>query len=278
MQELIQTFEQLWRSVGLGGDPMNHIAVFGLAMTRLVTALSLTPFLGGKIVPNQVKIGLSGAIVILLYPLFAPVTTQAIPAVLFVALLAKEALLGALLGLLAQFVFFGIQMAGAIIDTQRGMNQFSFFAPQLQGNTSVLGLLQFQAALVVFLALDGHLVFIQALSDSFVTAPVDVFPDFVSNGAIFVDRLARFSADALLIAVQLALPVILTLLLIDACFGALGKIMPQVPVHNESQTLKSLVGLGLVFLALPLLIERFGVSMITMLSGIRQVVQLLDGA
>lgn len=277
MGELFTAFERLWGSVGLGGDPLNHIAVFGLAMTRLVTAITLAPFLGGKTVPNQVKVGLAATIVIVLYPVLAPSTEQALPTALFVALLAKEALIGALLGLLSQFIFFGVQMAGAIIDTQRGMNQFSFFAPQLQGNTSALGLLQFQAALVVFLAMDGHLVFIQALADSFSATPVTAFPNFAADGLVFTDRLARFSADALLIAVQLALPVMLTLFLIDACFGALGKIMPQVSVHGEAHTLKSLVGLLVVFLALPLLIERFGVSMVDMLNGVKQVVGLIQG-
>lgn len=278
MGELFTAFERLWASVGLEGDPLSHIAVFGLAMTRLVTAITLAPFLGGKTVPNQVKIGLAAVIVVVLYPVLEPATAEALPTALFIALLAKEALIGALLGLLSQFIFFGIQMAGAIIDTQRGMNQFSFFAPQLQGNTSALGLLQFQAALVVFLAMDGHLVFIQAVADSFAAAPVNAFPNFASDGLIFTDRLARFSADALLIAVQLALPVMLTLFLIDACFGALGKIMPQVPVHGEAHTLKSLVGLVVLFLALPLLIERFGFSMVDMLTGVKQVVRQIEGA
>ncbi|MBI1352762.1 MAG: hypothetical protein GC160_00340 [Acidobacteria bacterium] len=276
MDEWIPTLREIARSLGLGGDPAAYLAVFGLALARLVTAISLAPFLGGKSVPNQVKVGLAAAMTILLFPLLDPVAEAPPPTLLWVALLVKEVLIGALLGLLSQLVFFAIQMGGALIDTQRGMNQFSFFAPQLQGNTSALGLLQFQAALVVFLALDGHLVFLQALADSFQTTPVNAFPPVVADGMAFVDRLARFSADLFLIALQLAAPVMAALFLIDASFGALGKIAPQMPVHGEAHTLKSLVGLLIVFLALPLLIQQFGVSMVDMLAGVKEVVRRLS--
>lgn len=275
MDEWIPTLRELARSLGFDNDPMAAIAVFGLALARLATAITLSPFLGGKSVPNQVKIGLSAAITILLYPLFAPVVEAPPTTFLWIALLAKEALIGALLGFLSQLVFFAIQTAGTLIDTQRGMNQFSFFAPQLSGNTSSLGLLQFQAALVVFLALDGHLVYIQALAESFETAPVNAFPPLVADGMVFVERLARFSADLFVIALQLAAPVLAALFLVDACFGALGKIAPQMPVHGEAHTFKGIAGLVVVFLALPLLIERFGVSMVDMLAGVREVVRRL---
>jgi type III secretory pathway component EscT len=198
--------------------------------------------------------------------------------VLWIALLAKEVLIGMLLGLLAQLVFFGIQMAGTVIDTQRGMNQFSFFAPQLEGNTSALGLLKFQAALVLFFALDGHLVYIQALADSFVSVPVAQFPALDVNGTLLTDRLARFSADTFLIALKLSAPVLIALFLIDASFGAIGKIAPQVSVHGESSTVKSLVGLVIVVLGLPLLIQQFGISLVEMLANVRQVIGLMGGA
>jgi flagellar biosynthetic protein FliR len=275
--DLIPALQDIWRSLGFEGAVAAHIAVFGLALARLVTAVSLAPFLGGKGVPSQVKMGVAGALTILLFPLLEPVTRQELSIVLWVALLAKEVLIGALLGLLVQLVFFGIQMAGTVIDTQRGMNQFSFFAPQLEGNTSALGLLKFQAALVIFLLLDGHLIFVEALADSFVSAPVTQFPAFDANGALFVDRLARFSAETFVIALKLAAPVLIALFLIDASFGALGKIAPQMPVHGEAHTLKGLAGLVIVVLGLPLILRQFRVSMVDMLAGLQSVIGLMGG-
>jgi flagellar biosynthetic protein FliR len=122
------------------------------------------------------------------------------------------------------------------------------------------------------------LIFIHALGDSFVSAPVAQFPALATNGSLLVDRLARFSADTFLIALKLSAPVLIALFLIDACFGALGKIAPQVPVHGEAHTLKGLAALAIILLGLPLLIEQFGVSMIDMLAGVRDVIGLVGGA
>jgi len=59
-----------------------------------------------------------------------------------------------------------------------------------------------------------------------------------------------------LVAMQLSAPVLLALFLVDVAFASLGKVIPQVQVHFESQTVKSLVGLSLVFLVLGLFVER----------------------
>ena len=65
-----------------------------------------------------------------------------------------------------------MQMAGAMVDYGRGMSQATFFAPQLETNVSLLGQLQFQAALVLFLFLNGHLLFLRALASSFQIIPL----------------------------------------------------------------------------------------------------------
>jgi flagellar biosynthetic protein FliR len=57
-------------------------------------------------------------------------------------------------------------------------------------------------------------------------------------------------------AVQLSAPALLALFLVDVAFGTLGKVVPQIQVHFESQTVKSLVGLALVFLAIGLIMEQ----------------------
>jgi flagellar biosynthetic protein FliR len=94
---------------------------------------------------------------------------------------------------------------------------------------------------------------------------------------LFVDRLARFSAETFVIALKLAAPVLIALFLIDASFGALGKIAPQMPVHGEAHTLKGLAGLVIVVLGLPLMLRQFRVSMVDMLAGLQSVIGLMGG-
>src|SRR5262249_55595768 len=165
---MIAALQSIVVHLGLHADVYWLIVVFSLVFARIASALTLTPFFGGNSVPRQAKVGLAVVIASLLAPTLAGANAQsAMSSATFLALMVKEIVIGLTIGVVAQFVFYGIQMAGTLIDTQRGMNQITYLAPQLQGHTSALGNFQFQAALVVFLAMNGHLIFLRALSDTF---------------------------------------------------------------------------------------------------------------
>jgi flagellar biosynthesis protein FliR len=201
-------------------------------------------------VPGLIKAGLGVILSVAMLPTLSG-GTENLPAsgLEFLALLVKEAVVGATLGFLAQLVFFGVQMAGTIVDTQRGMNQITFLAPQLEGHPSALGALQFQAALVVFFALQGHLMFIGALMNSFRQLPIWKMPQMAPGMLPLAEQAARTSADALLLACQIAAPVVLAIFLVDVTFASAGRVASQIRISHESFTAKALVGLGFICLA-----------------------------
>ena len=149
------------------------------------------------------------------------------------------------------------------------MNQFSYFAPQLAGNISILGQLKFQVVLVLFLSVDGHLLFLKALKSSFVTLPLMEFPHFQAGLVALIDQMIRVSAEIFSIALQLSAPVLLTLFLVDLAFAAVAKMSPQIHVHFESQTVKSLVGLAMVFLTAALVMERWQAYLLRLIQEIQ---------
>jgi len=253
---MLAALQQILTNVGIHTDIGTSLVLFGLVLARLITAISLAPFLGGRSVAGKVKIALAAVISIILFPSVAPQEGLGeMNALLVMCLLAKEAMIGAILGFLSQIVFFSVQMAGAMIDYGRGMSQATFFAPQLETNVSLLGQLQFQAALVLFLLLNGHLVFLRALAASFRNLPVLEFPRFSGGTMAGMEQMARYTAASLLIAIQLSAPALLTLFLIDISFGMLGKAAAGFHVHSESQPVKALVGLGIVLLGLAYIIS-----------------------
>jgi flagellar biosynthetic protein FliR len=256
---------RLLAGLGIHVDVTGFLVVFGLMFARLVSVIMMAPFLGGKSTPGNVKVGLAVILAMVLYPSVGAGHAAEVPqTVAAVALVAKEALIGLALGLVTQLIFYGIQMAGAIIDLQRGMSQMEFVAPQLQGNTSVIGLFQFQAALVVFLAIGGHLMFIRVLSQSFVSLPVTTFPHLPAGGLAVAELFARISGDMFVMALGLCAPVLIVLVLVDACFGAIARAAQQVHANQESQPVKSLAGLAVLFLSAGFLMDR----MIPALQGI----------
>ena len=174
-----------------------------------------------------------------------------------VALLVKEVKIGVTIGFLAQLMMYAVQTAGALIDVQRGMDQPGLHVPQLAGNVSAMGLFQFQLALVIFLFLNGHLIYIRALADSFNRIPLFGFPH-LPNPASVAELIAQISGQLFVIALQLGGPVLLTLFLVDVIFGAIAKIAAQVNVHNESQPIKAFIGILVLIPSIAFIFGRAG--------------------
>src|SRR5689334_3583630 len=100
----------------------------GVASGRFVTGLFIlarfgallvaAPLLSSKSVPAPIRIGLSGALALLLTPLVTPSRVDGMP--LLVVGIAKEVLVGIVLGWAASVFFATAQMAGEWLDLQSG--------------------------------------------------------------------------------------------------------------------------------------------------------------
>jgi flagellar biosynthesis protein FliR len=253
---LLDALQHVLSTLGVHRNVPDFLVVFGLAFTRIVTAISLTPFLGGQVVVSNIKVGLAVLMTVLILPGINAAEPPSTNVLMLVALLIKEAMIGTIAGFLTQLFLYTVQMAGAMIDDQRGMNQPGLQAPQLPGNVSVLGQLQFQAALVIFITLNGHLIFLRALAHSFQQLPLFSFPR-LANPVALAEQFGEISAHTLALALQLAGPVLLTLFLVDVVFGAIGRVASQVNVYHESQPVKAYVGLLIFVFAIGFIFLRF---------------------
>jgi flagellar biosynthesis protein FliR len=273
--DLLRTAERILAGAGVHVSLNTFLALFGLAFARVVSAITLAPFFGGQSVPGRIRVGLAAILAALLVPNLSRATAVELSPLLFVALLAKEVLAGAMLGIVTQFVFYGIQMAGTLIDSQRGMNQLNYVAPQLAGPTSVLGQLKLQVAIVIFLVSGGHLLFLRALDTSFRELGIVSFPHFDPGSTALMETAARLSAHAFWIGLQMAAPVLIALMLVDVSFGLLNRVASNINVHQESQPVKAIAGLGVLLLASGYLIDRMQGHLGDMIGSVNQMARVL---
>ena len=270
----LDALQRIVQTLGYHGNVSDFIVVFGLALGRVLTAISLAPFFGGQAVASNIKVGLSVMVTAMLLPSLT--RGQEVPhdAALVAALLVKEVMLGATIGFIAQLLLYGVQTAGALIDVQRGMDQPGLHAPQLAGNVSTTGLFQFQLGLLILLFLNGHLIYLRALADSFARIPLFGFPRLAAPDSV-AQLMGKVSGQVLVIAIQLSGPVLLTLFLVDVMFGALGKIASQVNIHNESLPVKAFVGLMVLVPAVAFIFSRTGELLSQMIWNIYNVLARL---
>lgn len=273
--DLIATAQRILSIAGVRVDLETYIVLFGLVLGRLLPALLLAPFFGGQSVAPRIRVGLGVMIAAMVLPHVGETPPSSMTATLYVALLLKEIMAGALLGIVCQFVFYGIQAAGVLIDTQRGMNQLNYVAPQLPGPASLLGQLKIQTSIVLFVAGNGHLLFISALATSFTTLPLLRFPKIGPGTPALFEAAARLSANTLVIALQIAAPLLIVLLLVDISFGMLNRIASQINVHQESQPVKALAGLGVFLLMIGFLVSRIQLQFGGMMASVDEMTRAL---
>jgi type III secretory pathway component EscT len=261
---------------GIHADVQTFLRLFFLIFTRLIAAFSLAPFMGGQAFPAQVKVGLAAITAALLYP---AVAQSAVPLpmspMFYFALLGKEFVVGMIIGFISQLVFFGVQIAGIIIDTQRGLNQITYLAPQLPGNVSALGMMQIQASIVLFLLLGGHLLFLRSLTHSFRVVPPMQLPHLAAGWLPIANEFVRISASALLVGAQLCAPVVMTIFFVDVSFGSIQKVASSIRISNDTNTAKSLIGLGVLCLSAGFFFERLQQFLATLIPTIDYFVRSL---
>jgi flagellar biosynthetic protein FliR len=262
VQEFLQLLELVLKTFEVGQSPQAFLVLFGLSFARFISFIIIVPFFGGQVVPSQVKVATATALVIIAYPsLLAELPTDGSPlgfgAVGFVGLLAKEVFVGFTLGFVASLVFEAVAVAGRIADLQRGSTMSELFSPQLQERVSELGQFQLQLAIVVFLTTGAHRFFISALVRSFEFIPALRFPQIEAGWTPAAEYMAVMTGSVLSIGVQLAVPVVVTLLLTDLFFGLINRVAPQINVFFLSMPVKMWVGIFVVLVALPYLVARF---------------------
>ncbi len=134
-----------------------------------------------------------------------------------------EGLVGAGIGWSASLVIAGARQAGEIVGMQAGFSAAALFDPEAGDDLTALGHLYGLIALGVFLALDGPLMLVRALVESFHVIP--------AGGAVLTEDAARFAfervGETLLLALRGAAPAAVALALAGLALGLLGKAAPS---------------------------------------------------
>lgn len=211
---------------------------------RILALLASAPITGDTQFPAMSKIGLA----VLITAVVAP--TLPLPAVdpgsgAGLLLLARETAIGIAMGLAMRIVFAGITMAGDVIGLQMGLAFAQFYDPQSNSQEAVIGQYLNLLATLTFLSLNGHLVMISTLIESFQAVPVAA-----ADGGQWL-LLAQSGGMVVRAALWLSLPLIATLLVINAALGVLTRSAPQLNIFAIGFPITMIVGFAALMLALP---------------------------
>jgi flagellar biosynthetic protein FliR len=216
-------------------------------LVRVLALFSVAPLLSHRAIPVRIKVGLAVAIGIVLMPnVPAPPISDVLTGA-GLALLAGNIAVGVIIGFTVRLVFAALELAGEVIGLQTGLSFAGFFNPAMGVTQTAISNFMSLMALLMFIAIDGHLMLIHALSESFRLFPLSGQVQF----PLSLDRVARLGGDMFAIALTIALPFVAVMMLVNIVLGVLARVAPQLNIFEVCFPLTILVGLGTLFVLLP---------------------------
>jgi len=237
-------------------DPANVMS-FLLTLFRVSLVVFVLPFFGGEATPTAAKVALCMVLTLTIWPQlsFPGTLFPAHPFGILVMLLG-ELLLGLTLNLMVTFIFAAVQTGGQLVGFQMGFSMVNVMDPETGASEAVTSHFLYMIALLTFLSLNGHLLLLKAVFESFKIIPPG---GFFTTSALTTDVL-KFSSEMFTLAIRISAPVVVALFLVDLALALISRAAPQMNILMLGFPLKITVGflfLGLLFTLIAMYMKDF---------------------
>ncbi|HMB19600.1 MAG TPA: flagellar biosynthetic protein FliR [Spirochaetota bacterium] len=233
--------------------------IFFLIMVRMAAMFIVAPFFSSGVIPLRMKGIVAFLLTLVMFPIvssmgYEPTTNMG----LFAVMVTQEIIIGLFIGFLVAVIFSAFQLAGQFFSVQIGFGINEVIDPLAQVSIPLIGQFKNLIALLLFLAMNGHHVLIQAIYRSYELAPAFSLKGTSSEG--FLKFLMYAFSGMFVIALKIALPVVAIIFLITISLGILAKAAPQMNIMMLGFPFKIAVAFGMLIMVTPLVVRIMNVS------------------
>jgi len=226
---------------GLAIEPQLWALIF--VMVRVGASFIAAPVFGAVQVPLPARVGLAGAIGVLVLNARAVTPPDSVFALATFVAVAGEAIVGLSIGFILQVAFSAPLIAAEVIGGSMGLGFATAVDPQFGRSTPALGQFFSVMLTLLFLSMDGHLLLVDAVLRSYDALP----PGQAWIGAERARDIAVFGGYAFLAGLLLALPVGFLLLCLNLVLGMVSRSAPSLNLFSVG--LPATLAVGVVALA-----------------------------
>lgn len=251
---------------------IEQFQAFLLVFLRVSAVIVFLPVLGDARVSVRIKAGLALLISALLFPHVAVnAATAGFDIFSLFFRMGTEVLIGAAIGFTSQLLFAGIQMAGQLIGFQMGFSIANVIDPASSQQVSIIAEFMYLLMLLVFLAFNGHHIFISGLAKSFQTIPLLSFSFSGKLPAGMVDMMRGMFE----VAVKIGAPLMALMFFISIGMGLIARTVPQINIFIVGFPLQIAIGLIGLGLSMPFFLSLAGRYVVDLERGVGMVLTLM---
>ncbi|WP_077211535.1 flagellar biosynthetic protein FliR [Bacillus dakarensis] len=234
-------------------DLLPEFPVFLLVFVRVTSFFIMMPLFSYRNIPTTHKAGFGLFLAwIMFYTIDAPVLEINGE---YLLLVMKEALVGLMVGFIAYLILSAIQIAGGFIDFQMGFAIANVIDPQTGAQSPLTGQYLYTISLLFLLSVNGHHLLLDGIYYSYQFVPLDQAWIPFGDESLILFIVKSFSA-MFMIALQMSLPVVASLFLVDVALGIVARTVPQLNVFVVGLPLK--IGVSFIVL-IAVMAVMFGV-------------------
>lgn len=231
------------------GALLEWLGQFLWALFRVAAMFMVVPVFGTRSVPARIRLALSVAFAVALFPVLPepPAVSPFSPA--GVVLVFQQVMIGIAIGFTIQMVFDAVVIGIQTVSMSMGLG-FAIFIDRQNGvQVPVLSQLHLLIAMLLFLSLDGHLMLVRLLAESFQIVPV-------AAGGLNAEAfwlVASWGTVLFVGALKVALPAATALLIVNVAIGVISRAAPALNLFAVGLPMTMLVGYVVLFATLPTL-------------------------
>ncbi len=222
-------------------------------LARILGVFMTAPFFSEQGIPMQVRLLLGIFITLAIAPTLGPLPAVSVGSWAGIAVLIREIVIGSSLGLILQVLYGAVSLAGELAGTGMGLGFSTLYDPNSASSTTSVTAVLTTLAGLVFFAIDGHLALIGGLAQTFQTLPV-------AEGGLHLagmHQLAAYGGVLVMHGLVMALPVTMTLIIVNIALGMLSRAAPQLNIFSIGFPITLGSGLLLLTLGMPEWLRAF---------------------
>lgn len=229
---------------------------------RVLALFGAMPVIAQRSVPIRVRVALAAFITFCAQASLPQMPVVALDSPQAVMLVIQQLLIGLSLAFAARIVFTAIELAGELVGLQMGLNFQGFFDPATSNDTTAVSRFFGIAVSWLFIVMNGHLLMIAAVVQSFHAFPVGPEP----FAFLRATQPQVWGAEVFRLGLWIALPIIGMLLFVNLVLGVISRVAQQLSIFSIGFPITLGVGLIGILLTLPMMQAPFTMALEQMLA------------
>lgn len=221
---------------------IEHGPVFTLVLFRVAGLITMAPVLGSARIPVKIRVLFALVLSAAVYPMVPAVA--AVPDTLpgLAIAVGAEMLIGISMGFALYLMLIGVQVGADLVSYQMGLGMAHLVDPNTELDSTVLSQLYLMVATLIYVLMNGHIVLIRSLVQTFDTVPLMG----AGIGMDVLNLMVSILTNAFVLGIRVAGPALVAIYLATIALGFISRTMPQLNILAAGFPIRITLGLTLI--------------------------------